>query len=182
MAPPRNIALLDRPADIKRDELAQWHLELHSYFELGTLITMIAGLLNVLAIYDAYAGPMIGASDESSDKAKATREGSLASLSARLIGKRPGKVGSCAKCQSGLNEIGVSNKTRYAIAAETTLKSNRKKIIRRVETLLRRCAYVCPACSAKCCVVCVEHNDLKCPQCGVRLPAEITGTGILREL
>jgi hypothetical protein len=26
-------------------------------FELGTLYTMIAGLLNVLAIFDAYGGP-----------------------------------------------------------------------------------------------------------------------------
>jgi hypothetical protein len=40
------------------DELADWHDELKSYFELGTLFTMIAGLLNVLAIYDAYAGPV----------------------------------------------------------------------------------------------------------------------------
>jgi hypothetical protein len=41
------------------DELAKWHHELHSYFELGTVYTMIAGLLNVLAIYDAWAGPML---------------------------------------------------------------------------------------------------------------------------
>jgi hypothetical protein len=41
------------------DELAKWHYELHSYFELGTVYTMIAGLLNVLAIYDAWAGPML---------------------------------------------------------------------------------------------------------------------------
>lgn len=30
---------------------------LHRYFELGTVYTMIAGLLNVLAIYDAWGGP-----------------------------------------------------------------------------------------------------------------------------
>ena len=41
------------------DELSKWHYELHSFFELGTVYTMIAGLLNVLAIYDAWAGPMI---------------------------------------------------------------------------------------------------------------------------
>ena len=40
------------------DELAKWHYELHGYFELGTVYTMIAGLLNVLVIYDAWAGPM----------------------------------------------------------------------------------------------------------------------------
>lgn len=31
--------------------------DLHRYFELGTVYTMIAGLLNVLAIYDAWGGP-----------------------------------------------------------------------------------------------------------------------------
>jgi hypothetical protein len=40
------------------DELADWHRQLKMNFELGTLYTMIAGLLNVLAIYDAFAGPM----------------------------------------------------------------------------------------------------------------------------
>lgn len=40
------------------DELAWWHKYLNRYFELGMVYTMIAGLLNVLAIYDAYAGPV----------------------------------------------------------------------------------------------------------------------------
>jgi hypothetical protein len=39
------------------DRLAAWHLELKGRFELGTLFTMIAGLLNILAVYDAFAGP-----------------------------------------------------------------------------------------------------------------------------
>ncbi len=39
------------------DLLASWHYKLNAFFELGTLYTVIAGLLNVLAIYDAYAGP-----------------------------------------------------------------------------------------------------------------------------
>jgi hypothetical protein len=30
---------------------------LHRYWEFGTVYTMIAGLLNVLAIYDAWGGP-----------------------------------------------------------------------------------------------------------------------------
>lgn len=33
------------------------HKHLHHFFELGTVFTMIAGLLNVLAIYDAWGGP-----------------------------------------------------------------------------------------------------------------------------
>jgi len=41
------------------DQLSYWHKQYHLYFELGTLYTMIAGLLNVLAIYDAYGGPVI---------------------------------------------------------------------------------------------------------------------------
>ena len=50
------------------DQLSQWHREYKLYFELGTLYTMIAGLLNVLAIYDAYAGPVLVASEEKDDK------------------------------------------------------------------------------------------------------------------
>lgn len=41
------------------DELAQWNYEYGDYFEIGTVFTVIAGLLNVLAIYDAYGGPLI---------------------------------------------------------------------------------------------------------------------------
>jgi hypothetical protein len=48
MAPPRS-----------QEELSQWHNDLNIRFELGTLYTMVAGLLNILAIWDAYAGPVI---------------------------------------------------------------------------------------------------------------------------
>ena len=41
------------------DQLSDWHKRLNLRFELGTLYTMVAGLLNVLAIYDAFAGPVI---------------------------------------------------------------------------------------------------------------------------
>lgn len=43
------------------DELSKLHKELHHYFELGSLYTMIAGLLNMLVIYDAVAGPAFSA-------------------------------------------------------------------------------------------------------------------------
>lgn len=46
------------------DELAQWNYEYGEYFEIGTVFTVIAGLLNVLAIYDAYGGPLIIPSPE----------------------------------------------------------------------------------------------------------------------
>ena len=41
------------------DELAKWNYDLGELFDLGTMFTVIAGLLNVLAIYDAYGGPLI---------------------------------------------------------------------------------------------------------------------------
>lgn len=50
------------------DQLSNWHLQYKLNFELGTLYTMIAGLLNVLAIYDAYAGPVLPIEEEKDDK------------------------------------------------------------------------------------------------------------------
>ena len=41
------------------DVLGKWHEELQHNFDIGTLYTFVAGMLNVLAIYDAYAGPAI---------------------------------------------------------------------------------------------------------------------------
>jgi len=37
--------------------LAIWHEELGHRFEIGTLYTVVAGLLNLLVVYDAFAGP-----------------------------------------------------------------------------------------------------------------------------
>jgi TM2 domain-containing membrane protein YozV len=45
------------PTDSK--ELDSWYKELNHYLELGIVYTMIAGLLNVLAIYDAWGGPVL---------------------------------------------------------------------------------------------------------------------------
>ncbi|MEQ8790585.1 MAG: hypothetical protein RIC55_30085 [Pirellulaceae bacterium] len=64
MAPPEQ-PVLEQHADM----LARWHEEMPTTFEMGTLYTMIAGLLNVLAIYDAYAGPVV-ASEEDEDEEK----------------------------------------------------------------------------------------------------------------
>lgn len=41
-----------------REALSRWHLEASAGFELGTLYTSVAGLLNLLVILDAFAGPM----------------------------------------------------------------------------------------------------------------------------
>jgi hypothetical protein len=69
MAPPHEVlGSQDGP-----DDLSEWHLRYHSYFELGTLYTMIAGLLNVLVIYDAYAGPVLIISEEETGRPPPTR-------------------------------------------------------------------------------------------------------------
>jgi hypothetical protein len=54
MAPPAGPVLQDDP-----DVLGRWHFEYKHNFEMGTLYTVIAGLLNLLAIYDAFVGPAI---------------------------------------------------------------------------------------------------------------------------
>ena len=63
MAPPRlpgeplPVAGPGNQGPVASESLDDLHRRLHRYFELGTVYTMIAGLLNVLAIYDALAGP-----------------------------------------------------------------------------------------------------------------------------
>jgi hypothetical protein len=57
MAPPRDMR-----------ELNDWYKQMHRYFDLGTVYTMIAGLLNILVVYDALAGPAPLTPDE--EKAK----------------------------------------------------------------------------------------------------------------
>ncbi|MBM4090384.1 MAG: hypothetical protein FJ276_13325 [Planctomycetes bacterium] len=64
MAPPRPGQYAGAPDD----ELAQWHKKYHLFFDLGTLYTMIAGLLNILAIYDAFAGPVLVTTAGQTDK------------------------------------------------------------------------------------------------------------------
>jgi len=54
LAPPRQPVLPNN-----KDELAEWHAKYGFRYEMGTLYTMIAGLLNVLAIYDACCGPVL---------------------------------------------------------------------------------------------------------------------------
>jgi hypothetical protein len=63
MAPPSN-TLVELPDDsggvsTQPNELAAWTVEMHPRYELGTVYTVIAGLLNVLVICDAYAGPLV---------------------------------------------------------------------------------------------------------------------------
>lgn len=40
-------------------ELAKWQYDYGFAFELGSIVTAIAGLLNLLVVYDAHSGPLI---------------------------------------------------------------------------------------------------------------------------
>ena len=53
MAPPQRPVYEERA-----DEVSAWYAVYGAGYEMGTWYTMIAGLLNVLVIYDAYAGPL----------------------------------------------------------------------------------------------------------------------------
>jgi len=51
----------------KQPTLDELHFQLRSYFDLGTAYTMIAGLLNILAVYDAWGGPVFPESAKKED-------------------------------------------------------------------------------------------------------------------
>ena len=60
MAPPRLSAAQGNGDDPNFDQptIDDLHLQLNRYLELATFFTAVAGLLNLLAIYDACAGPV----------------------------------------------------------------------------------------------------------------------------
>ena len=53
MAPPHRPVIEDRT-----DEVSAWYATSGAGYEMGTWYTMIAGLLNILVIYDAFSGPL----------------------------------------------------------------------------------------------------------------------------
>jgi hypothetical protein len=63
MAPPSHepVQVKDASGNVttQPNELAAWTVEMHPRYEVGTVYTVIAGLLNVLVICDAYAGPLV---------------------------------------------------------------------------------------------------------------------------
>jgi hypothetical protein len=72
------------PVDPDRhDVLAEWHRQYHQYFELGTLYTMIAGLLNILAIFDAYSGPFVSRPDDGHKGREKSQQASRATGTAK---------------------------------------------------------------------------------------------------
>jgi len=74
----------DKPPlkQFRRDQLAQWHRQLGKFFDIGTLYTMLAGMLNLLVIYDAWAGPL-GPSDEEKKRREAASASPTASSPVR---------------------------------------------------------------------------------------------------
>jgi hypothetical protein len=68
MAPPT-----DNP-----DQLSEWSKEYGALLDMGVLYTMIAGLLNILAIFDAYGGPLVPAPDDKKDSKKTDSSASSA--------------------------------------------------------------------------------------------------------
>ncbi|MEC8862193.1 MAG: DUF6677 family protein [Planctomycetota bacterium] len=55
------------PGPIPTDEncvLGLWNDELQHNFESATLFTVVAGLLNLLAVYDAFAGPVLAREED----------------------------------------------------------------------------------------------------------------------
>lgn len=51
----------------EENQLSRWHQKYGALYELGTVFTMVAGLLNVLAVFDAFGGPMGSEQPPSSD-------------------------------------------------------------------------------------------------------------------
>ncbi len=73
MSPPKRepTELIDDSGKLttQPNELAMWTVKYHPHFELGTVYTVVAGLLNVLVICDAAGGPLvISQPSEKSDK------------------------------------------------------------------------------------------------------------------
>lgn len=66
MAPPR--AKMDNGPNKDQPTLHDLHRVLNRRFELAWVFTTIAGLLNVLAIYDAWAGPVTVAPDKKKEE------------------------------------------------------------------------------------------------------------------
>jgi hypothetical protein len=59
MAPPASPAVL-----------SDWNAETSSGFDMGTLYTMIAGLLNILVVFDAWGGPLPPPTKPTRDKSE----------------------------------------------------------------------------------------------------------------
>jgi hypothetical protein len=74
MSPPRPPDAAVNNVNFDQPTLDTLQLVLNRYFELATVYTMIAGLLNVLAIYDAWCGPVIVTARKKEEKPEQTEK------------------------------------------------------------------------------------------------------------
>lgn len=93
MVPPNPVRPpVGRGGDEAPSELDTLQKHLNRYFELGTLFTMVAGLLNLLVIYDAFGGPAEPAlqekkeEKEKDDKTKSEGDASTAAGTGPPVG------------------------------------------------------------------------------------------------
>lgn len=70
------------------DELSVWHRELGTNFEVATLYTMVAGLLNIITIFDAYDGPLVPTGEPTDSQEPAENEGKTESPANRSNKKK----------------------------------------------------------------------------------------------
>jgi len=75
MAPPRPEGLARDDPNYDQPTAHKLHRDLHRYFELGSTYTMIAGLLNILAVYDAWGGPVMAAARNEEEEEEEEEEG-----------------------------------------------------------------------------------------------------------
>jgi hypothetical protein len=63
----------DRPPlkQFRGEQVSHWQRRLGRWFDIGTLYTMLAGMLNILVIYDAWAGPL-GTPTDADRKSRST--------------------------------------------------------------------------------------------------------------
>jgi hypothetical protein len=78
MAPPRRPVWSSRPLgpEGRNDDLSIWNEQTGTGFELGSWYAVIAGLLNVLVIYDALSGPIAIPISGRTEKPKSPATGS----------------------------------------------------------------------------------------------------------
>ncbi|MDC0936593.1 hypothetical protein OAS39_09915, partial [Pirellulales bacterium] len=102
MAPPQKglISATDDSGNISEqpDEAAKWTVDWHPDYEVGTVYTVIAGLLNLLVICDAYAGPLVlghgkGKEDSPDDEGEGSDGDDSAGSSKRAKKQKKAKAG-----------------------------------------------------------------------------------------
>ena len=73
------------------EQLNNLHRDLHRYFELGTFYTVIAGLLNILVIFDAWGGPMKYIEDDKKKKSESAQPASAPATDKTSLAEVAGK-------------------------------------------------------------------------------------------